>query len=78
MIGQHGVAVLAPLALFDPDDHTGAVDVGDLERDHLRGAQAGAVVDAQRRPVLETRRRAQKTRHLLRAQDDGQLARKWG
>jgi hypothetical protein len=38
---QHDVAVLAAFALLDADDHPLAVDVGDLERDHLGGAQAG-------------------------------------
>src|SRR5712692_8108804 len=35
VLGQHDVAVLAALALLNPDDHPGAVDVGDLERDDL-------------------------------------------
>ena len=74
MLGEHHVAVLAALALLDPDDHPGAVDVGDLERDHLGGAQARAIGHAQRRPVLEARRRFQQARDLLRAQHDGQLA----
>src|ERR1700720_2246168 len=40
---EHDVTVLAALALLDADDHALAVDVGDLERDHLGGAQTGAV-----------------------------------
>ena len=32
---KHDVTVLAALALLDTDDHPLAVDVGDLERDHL-------------------------------------------
>jgi hypothetical protein len=35
---QHDVAVLAAFALLDADNHALAVDVGDLERDHLGGA----------------------------------------
>ena len=70
--GEHHVAILAPLALLDPDDHAGAVDVGDLERDDLRGAQARPVGHAQRRPVLEARRRLQQARDLLGAQHDRQ------
>ncbi len=50
---QHGIAVLAPLALLDPDHLALAIDVGEFERDHLRGAQPGAVGDRQRRLVLE-------------------------
>ncbi len=55
MLAQHGVTVLATFALFDPDHHAFAVDVDvtHLERDHLGGAQAGAVSHAERRPVLE-------------------------
>src|SRR6185436_13618774 len=62
MPGQHDVAILVPLALLDPDDHPGAVDVADLERDHFVGAQARAIGHAQRRPVLEARGRACKKR----------------
>ncbi len=69
---QHHVPVLAPFALLDADDHPGAVDVGDLERDDLGRAQSRAVSDAQRRLVLEAGRRIQEARHLLRAQDDRQ------
>src|SRR5512145_2153832 len=32
MLGEHHIAILAPLALLDADDHAGAVDVADLER----------------------------------------------
>ena len=32
---QHGIAVLASLALFDPDQHARAVDVADLEGRHF-------------------------------------------
>ena len=72
---EHHVSVLAPFALLDADDHAGAVDVRDLERDHLAGAQARAIGHAQRRPVLEAGRGFQETSDFLRAQDDGQLAR---
>jgi len=72
---QHGIAVLAPLALLDPDHLALAVDVGELERDHLRGPQAGAVGDRQRRLVLEARCRIQQPCDLLGAQHHGQLVR---
>jgi hypothetical protein len=36
--GEHDVTILAAFALLDADDHALAVDVGDLERDHLSGA----------------------------------------
>src|SRR6266851_5343042 len=35
MLRQHHVSVLTPLALLDPDDHLGAVDVPNHERDDL-------------------------------------------
>ena len=41
------------LALFDAQRHALAVDVADLERDDLAGAQACAVGNRQRRLVLE-------------------------
>jgi hypothetical protein len=72
---KHGLADFFTLALFDPNDHPGAVDVGDLERNDLRGAQSRSVGHAQCRLVFEARRRIQQTRHLLRAQHDRQLPR---
>jgi hypothetical protein len=59
MLRQHHVSVLAALALLDANDHAGAFDVPDLERDDFGGAQSRAVGDAQRRLVLEARRRIQ-------------------
>ncbi len=50
---EHDVAVLAALALLDPDQHARRVDVGDLEMDDLRGAQAAAIGDAESRLVLQ-------------------------
>ena len=37
---EHGVAVLAALALFHPQRHALAVDVADLQGDDFAGAQA--------------------------------------
>src|SRR5215472_14584678 len=71
---QHDGTVLAAFALLDADDHALAVDVGDLERDHLGGAQAGAVGHAQRCLVLQPRRGIEQPRHFLDAEDDRQLA----
>ena len=70
---QHHVAILAALALLDADHHALAVDVRGLERHHLGRAQASAISHAERRLVLEPRRRLQETRDLLRAQNDGKL-----
>jgi hypothetical protein len=52
-----------------------AVGVGDLERDDLGGAQAGAVSHAQRRLVLESGCGIEQPRHFLRAEHHRKLAR---
>src|ERR671913_1970999 len=62
---EHDEAVLAPLALLNPDQHAGAVDVGDLQVGDLRDAQAAAVGDAERGAVLEARSMREQQRHLL-------------
>ena len=72
---QHGIAVLAAFALFDADQHPLAVDVVGLEVRDLRHAQPRAVRHAERSPVLDPRRRLEQLRHLVDAQDIGQLAR---
>ena len=40
---EHGVAVLAALALLHTQGHAFAVDVADLQRNHLAGAQTCTV-----------------------------------
>ena len=69
---EHDIAVLAAFALLDADQHALAVNVGDLERNHLRRAQPGAVGDAQRSLVFDAGRRLQEPRDLLGAEDDRQ------
>src|ERR1051326_3406545 len=69
------VAILVALALLDPDDHPLAVDVGDLERDHLAGAQARPIAHAQSRLVLEPGCGIEEARNLFRAEHHWQLAR---
>jgi hypothetical protein len=61
---EHGVAILAALALFDAQDHALAVDVAHPERDHFAGAQTCAVGDRQCRLALQVRRRSDQPRHL--------------
>src|SRR6516162_11933426 len=39
---QHCMAVLAALAALDAEQHALGIDIADLERDNLRGAQSGA------------------------------------
>ena len=41
------------LALFDSNDHSLAVDIGDLQADSLGDAQPGSVADRQDRAMLE-------------------------
>src|SRR3984957_14596635 len=71
---KHHVAVFVALALFDPDHHALAVDVGYLQRNHLGHSQSGPIGHTQCHLVFEPRRRIEKTRDFLRAQDHRQLA----
>ena len=71
---QHHVAVFAAFALLDANDHAFAVDVADLERDHLGGAQTRTISHAQRGLVFEPWCCIQQARHFLRAEHDRQLA----
>src|SRR6195256_4179120 len=71
---KHHVSVLVTFALFDPDHHALAVDVGYLQRNHLGHAQSGPIGHAQCRLVFEPRCRIEKTCDFLRAQDHRQLA----
>ena len=52
---EHGIAILAALALLDAQGHALAVDVTDLQRTHLAGAKTCAVGDRQRRLTLQVR-----------------------
>src|SRR5277367_3030638 len=72
---QHRVSILAAFALLDAQQHALAVDVGHLQRRHLRYAQARPIGDAERGLVLDARGCLQKARHLLGAENDRNLAR---
>ena len=72
---KHHVAVLVALALFDPDHHAPAVDVGYLQRNHLGHAQSGPIGHTQCHLVFEPRCCIEKTCDFFRAQDDRQFAR---
>src|ERR1700688_2229288 len=50
---QHDIAVLASLGLLHPHDLLCAVDVLDLEPDHLAGTQAAAIAEAEQYAHLE-------------------------
>ena len=72
---QHRVAILAALALLDPDHHPRAVDIAHLQRNDFGHPQTRPIGDAQRRLVLDARRRLQHAGDFLRAQDDRRFAR---
>jgi len=72
---EHGVAILAALALFHAQGHALAVDVGNLQRHDLADAQPGAVGHRHGRLVLQVRRCRDQPAHLLGTEDHGQLAR---
>ena len=65
---QHGIAVLASLALLDPDQHPRAVDVIHLEGSHLRHPQPGAISGAESGPVFRPGRRLEQLPDLLGAE----------
>src|SRR5271155_4043257 len=71
---QHHVAVFVALALFDPDHHALAVDVGYLQCHHLGHAQSGPIGHTQGRLVFEPGRRIEEARYFFGAKDDRQLA----
>src|SRR6516164_6042571 len=72
---ENDVSILLALALFDPDDHPVTIDIGELERYDLRGAQPGGISQAQDRLVLDVCRRGEEPTDLFRAQNNGQAAR---
>ncbi len=72
---QHDVTVLAALTLLHPEQHPGAVDVGDLQSDHLRYAKPGGISRRQRHTVLQIRNACQKSRDFVRAQHYWQMPR---
>ena len=51
--GKHGVAVLVPLTLLDPQCHALAVDVAHLQPNHFAHAQSRAVGHRQRHLVFQ-------------------------
>ena len=72
---QHDIAVLAALALLDPDQHPVAVDGANREACDFADAQARAVGRRQRRPVAQAWHRLQKPHDLVGAQHHRQLLR---
>src|SRR5215831_15776326 len=72
---EHRKAILAPLALLDPQQHALGIDVGYLECYDLGDAQSGAIGGSQRSLVLRSRCSLQQANDLFLAQHRGYLAR---
>src|SRR5580700_2438224 len=64
---QHDIAVLTAFGLLDPNDLLRAVDMLDLEPDHLAGAQAAAVAETEQGADLEVAGDGQQAPRLVRA-----------
>jgi hypothetical protein len=74
-LGEHGVALLVPLAMLDPHHHAAAVDVADLQRSDFGHPQTRGIGRGQRHARLQARYRFQKPYDLVGAQHRRQLAR---
>ena len=64
---QHDIAVLAALALLDANDLLRAVDMLDLEPDHLAGTQSAAIAETEQHADLEAAGDGQQAPRLVRA-----------
>jgi hypothetical protein len=65
------VAVLAPLALLDAQEHPFTVDVGDLQLHHLADPQAGRIGRHQQGAVATVLGGGEQARHVLAAEHVG-------
>src|SRR5450631_416374 len=72
---QHDIAVLAALGLLDPNDLLRAVDVLDLQPDHLAGAQAAAIAETEQHADLEAARDREQAPGLVLAHHQRNLLR---
>src|SRR6202163_658695 len=72
---QHDIAVLAALALLDPNDVLCAVDVLDLQPDHLAGAQAAAIAETEQHTSIEAAGHCQQAARLVLAHHQRNLLR---
>src|SRR5207253_9082376 len=69
------IAVLAAFGLLDPNDLLRAVDMLDLEPDHLAGAQAAAVAETEQGADLEVAGDGEQATRLVRAHHQRYLLR---
>src|SRR3984893_7975824 len=72
---QHDIAVLAALGLLDPNDLLSAVDVLDLQPDHLAGAQAAAIAGTEQPAHPEAARDREQAPGLVLAHHQRNLLR---
>src|SRR3984885_6086130 len=72
---QHDIAVLASLGLLDPNDLLRAVDMLDLQPDHLAGTQAAAIAETEQHANLEVAGDRQQAPGLVLAHDERDLLR---
>ena len=71
--GEHGITILAALAVCHADEHALAVDVGDFQGDRCGDAQSRAVASEQHGAVLHATDLVQKTLDLVGGQDHRQF-----
>src|SRR5262245_58343365 len=73
---EHDVTVLAALGLLDPNDVLRAIDILDLQSDHLAGAQAGAIAETKQHAGLRIAGNRQQSLDLVRAHHQRNLLRR--
>ena len=71
--GKHDIAVNAPFALFDSDNHSFAIDIGDFQADSFRNPQPGRVAGGQNRAMLDIPHTTQKLQNFFGAGHNWQL-----
>ena len=76
--GEHDIAIFGTFTLSDSDEHSLAVDIGDLQADRLRDAQSGGVAGRQDRAMLDAPHTGQKLQNFFLSQDHRQLLRFFG
>src|SRR6202163_2011410 len=69
------MAILAAFTLLHPEHHALGINIADLQRDHLHGAQTSAVGNAERRLMLRPGCGLQQAQHLFGREYARQLAR---
>lgn len=69
-LGQDGVAILASLALIDPDHHPLTIDIGYLKPCGFTGSQSRGVGDHQDGFMFEILRHGQEGFHLREIQNE--------